>query len=293
MSTDGEQHILPTRSPVAPWGRAPGQHARSVVLRLRMRTLLTLGALATVTTLAGRAFGLRSPLFMGSEVALLLVILLVYRYVLPLLDRHDRGATGEEHVGGLLEGLPSEWHVLHDISLQRGNVDHVVIGPAGAFSVETKSHPGPIRVDRLHGGLLRQAQAQQALLEQVLQVPVEPLLVYSRAWVDRPLARRKGVRVLPARMLLSHLQRRAAQLSPAEVEALHARMIEALRQDACPDGRSPECGGRPRLPRVPPLPGAEPRVPEAGSRAPGGGLRMPAGARGSVSGCARDRGSHP
>ena len=35
---------------------------------------------------------------------------------------------------------------------------------------------------------------------------VEPLIVFSRAWVDRPLARRKGVRVLPARMLLGYLQ---------------------------------------------------------------------------------------
>ena len=36
---------------------------------------------------------------------------------------------------------------------------------------------------------------------------VEPLLVYSRAWVDRPLGRRKGVRVVPARMLLGYLDR--------------------------------------------------------------------------------------
>ena len=38
---------------------------------------------------------------------------------------------------------------------------------------------------------------------------VEPLLVFSRAWVDRPLARRKGVRVLPARMLLGHVSKSA------------------------------------------------------------------------------------
>ena len=48
---------------------------------------------------------------------------------------------------------------------------------------------------------------------------VEPLIVYSRAWIDRPLARRKGVRVLPARMLAGYLDRRRATLSPEQVDA--------------------------------------------------------------------------
>ena len=47
---------------------------------------------------------------------------------------------------------------------------------------------------------------------------VEPLIVYSRAWIDRPLARRKGVRVLPARMLAGYLDRRRATLSPEQVQ---------------------------------------------------------------------------
>ena len=57
---------------------------------------------------------------------------------------------------------------------------------------------------------------------------VEPLLVFSRAWVDRPLARRKGVRVLPARMLIAHLRKRKEVLSPAEVEQAHERLRQAL-----------------------------------------------------------------
>ena len=41
--------------------------------------------------------------FLGSEVALLATIFVVWRYVLPLVARRDRGATGEEEVGSLLE----------------------------------------------------------------------------------------------------------------------------------------------------------------------------------------------
>ena len=44
--------------------------------------------------------------------------------------------------------------MIHDASLGHGNVDHILIGPPGVFTIETKSHPGPIRVARVHGATL-------------------------------------------------------------------------------------------------------------------------------------------
>jgi Nuclease-related domain len=120
--------------------------------------------------------------------------------------------------------------VIHDASLGRGNVDHILIGPAGVYTVETKSHPGPVRVGRVHGATLSQAQAQCKAIERVTGVKVEPLIVFSRAWVDRPLARRKGVRVMPARMLPRYLQRRAATLAPEEIERAHSLVAAALAE---------------------------------------------------------------
>ena len=65
---------------------------------------------------------------------LLLAIFAISRWVLPLVDRHDRGAAGEEHVGRLLEELPGRsWRVVHDASFGRGNVDHILIGPSGVY----------------------------------------------------------------------------------------------------------------------------------------------------------------
>jgi hypothetical protein len=212
-----------------PTARVPGQHTRSLWRRLRMRTLLMLGGLAVATTLMGRRFGWQDPRFLAAEVSLLSVIFLISRYVLPLLERHDRGATGEEQVGGLLDGLAGRgWHAIHDVSLGRGNVDHVLIGPGGVFTVETKSHPGPVRVGRVHGSALGQAQAQRRAIERVVGGHVEPLLVFSRAWVDRPLSRRKGVRVVPARMLLSYLDRQPQRLTPEDVERTRRRLARAL-----------------------------------------------------------------
>jgi Nuclease-related domain len=214
-----------------PIGRTAGQHARMTVLRLRLRTLVTLGVLAVATALLGRAFGLHDLRFLGSEVALLASMLVISRYVLPLLERRDRGASAEEHVGGLLEELSGHgWRVIHDASLGRGNVDHILIGPAGVFTVETKSHPGPVRVGRVHGATLRQANAQRKAIERITGVSVEALLVFSQARVDKPLARRKGVRVVPARMLIAFLAKRHSTLSPQEVERAHGLVAAALRE---------------------------------------------------------------
>jgi hypothetical protein len=219
-------HSDPTR-------RTAGQYARETVLRLRMRTLVALGVLAVATAVLGRAFGLRDVRFLGSEVVLLVSMFVISRYVLPLVERRDRGASGEEHVGSLLETLSGGgWQILHDASLGRGNVDHILIGPAGVFTVETKSHPGPVRVGRLHGAMLSQAQAQRKAIERVTGVPVEALIVFSRAWVDRPMARRKGVRVVPARMLLGYLNKREPRLTLSEIGRAHSLVVAALMETA-------------------------------------------------------------
>jgi hypothetical protein len=212
-----------------PTRRTPGQYARETVMRLRLRTLVALGVLAVATAALGRALGLDDARFLGSEVVLLASMFVILRYVMPLVERRERGASGEEHVGGLLDELAdSGWDVIHDATLGRGNVDHILIGPAGVFTVETKSNPGPVRVARLHGAVLGQAQAQRRAIERVTGIPVEPLLVFSRAWIDRPMARRRGVRVVPARMLLGYLARRDPVLSRTEMGRAHSLVVSAL-----------------------------------------------------------------
>jgi hypothetical protein len=214
-----------------PTGRTAGQYARAAVQRLRMRTLVALGVLAVATAFLGRQFGLHDVRFLAAELALLVSMFVISRYVLPLVERRDRGARGEEHVGELLDRLTDgPWQVIHDATLGRGNIDHIVIGPGGVFTVETKSHPGPVHVRRVHGATLAQAQAQGRVIEEVTGLPVQPLLVFSRAWVDRPMARRKGVRVLPSRMLLGYLAKRPTTLTRAQVERAHELLALALQE---------------------------------------------------------------
>lgn len=221
-----------------PSRRTAGQYARATVQRLRLRTLVWLGALAVETAAAGKIFGLHDVRFIAAEMALLVSMFLISHFVLPAVDRRERGASGEEHVGALLDSFCADdrdtdedgarWSVMHDVTLGRGNVDHLLIGPGGVFTIETKSHPGPVRVARVHGATLEQAHAERKAIEGLTDVNTEPLIVYSRAWIDRPLARRKGVRLLPARMLTRYLRTRPRRLSREQIEVAHEQVVQAL-----------------------------------------------------------------
>src|SRR5687768_6936827 len=54
------------------------------------------------------------------------------------------GALGELDVARRLDGLGPGWYVLHSVPVGTGSsdLDHVVIGPAGVFTINTKHHPG-------------------------------------------------------------------------------------------------------------------------------------------------------
>jgi Nuclease-related domain len=104
----------------------------------------------------------------AGEVVLILGLLAVERHTTPLIDRWGRGAHGEEHVGEILDGLRDDgWFAIHDVSTGRGNIDHILIGPAGIFTIETKSHPGRINADRIDSRMLKQAYAEAKIAERI------------------------------------------------------------------------------------------------------------------------------
>ena len=54
------------------------------------------------------------------------------------------GAKGEEKIAGELVKLGPAWRVLHAVEVGKNgsDIDHVVIGPAGVITLNTKRHPG-------------------------------------------------------------------------------------------------------------------------------------------------------
>jgi hypothetical protein len=168
------------------------------------------------------------------ELGAIAALLLVGPRVDRDIGRWRRGAEGEEVVGRVLEQLSGDgWHVLHDVSFGRGNIDHIAVGPGGVFTVETKSHGGRLSVDRLDPKMLSQAYAEKKTLEEITGIAARPLLVFSRAYLIEAMpAQRRGVTILPARMLPGFFARQRPTMSPEEARGIHERLALAVGQAA-------------------------------------------------------------
>lgn len=60
----------------------------------------------------------------------------------------NRGANGELVSGWWLGRLPEGWHVINEVPVgdAGANVDHVVVGPSGVFTINTKNLSGKVWV---------------------------------------------------------------------------------------------------------------------------------------------------
>src|SRR5207302_1764729 len=67
----------------------------------------------------------------------------------------ERGSIGEAKLAEALAGIDG-LVVLHDrrVHRTRGNIDHIIVGPAGVFVVDAKHYEGLIRI-RGRGGLFK------------------------------------------------------------------------------------------------------------------------------------------
>jgi len=158
------------------------------------------------------------------------------------------GFVGEEIVGAELARLGPEWTTFHAVPVgaRDSDIDHVVIGPAGVFSINTKHHRG-INVDiksdavfvagnfqpylqamRLEG--LRAASAVAAIAP---GIRVLPLLVTVGA--------KLRIKEMPADVVVLHhdelvgwLTSQAATVDPPTASALVAALSDASHWSASP-----------------------------------------------------------
>ena len=95
-----------------------------------------------------------SALVSGTHVVVSLILFIVSAAaVIALWSRGTRrvcsyfiGARGEERVAAALGALPEGWHVFHDFPSGTRMADHVVVGPAGIFAIETKNWRGRVEI---------------------------------------------------------------------------------------------------------------------------------------------------
>jgi hypothetical protein len=151
------------------------------------------------------------------------------------------GAKGERTVGRKLNrwAAAAGWHVLHAVPVgERGtDIDHVVIGPFGVVTVNTKTTSstvwagehgmvvGRTKVDYLPKSRAEGRRAAQLLSQATgWQVPVQPAIVFVGA--QRFTTRRGGpadVAVLPSpRALHDWLRQQPSVLDLGQVAAVYA-----------------------------------------------------------------------
>ncbi len=120
------------------------------------------------------------------------------------------GAKGEERVSSLLKELPDTYHIFNDFVAGRVHVDHVVVGPAGVFALETKFWRGRVTVEDGHilvdGRLpsrppLIQARHEARRVQETLadlgwQGRVTPVLVFASDTFDAHIDEIDGVVVI-------------------------------------------------------------------------------------------------
>ena len=146
------------------------------------------------------------------------------------------GAIGELEVGRILDRLGPEWHVLHAVPVgKRGSdIDHVVIGPGGVFTINTKHHDGAKiwvgghrvlvngqRTDHLRNADFEATRAAKILGEATHQtVEGTPILAIVGAKSIQIKEKPPRVEVLRADSLVRRLERAPRILTPEAVTAL-------------------------------------------------------------------------
>jgi hypothetical protein len=63
------------------------------------------------------------------------------------IENWQIGAEGERKTARALSDLqPSEWSVVHDVQCRRGNYDHIIVGRAGVFLLDSKNPQGVVHM---------------------------------------------------------------------------------------------------------------------------------------------------
>ncbi len=171
---------------------------------------------------------LPSPVLTQSHVGILFFLVAVAATILLAwgdrrLGNFLKGAKGEEWVAHELAFLSSEYTVFNGLRLGGGkqNFDHIIVGPAGVFVVETKNWKGSVefRGGKLYAGgkepsrpPLKQVKAATAELVDFLDdsgnggIPIHSVLCFISTKLPEEIMNVNGVVVCNGPRLIEVLQ---------------------------------------------------------------------------------------
>lgn len=238
-----------TKSPLkAKPMRQPGQSLGERRLELFEDYLLfpmliatVFGVMALMRWMEVRSGVVHSP-WLYTGVFVFGLVFFAYRLarVFPVVRNLRQGEAGEKIVGEYLDRLRERgYRVFHDVLGEGFNVDHILIGPAGVFSIETKTWSKPSRGEpriTFDGQALRvlgaeadrnpiiQARAQAGWLRGLLQestgrtFKVHPVVLIPGWFIDSSGQRDRSVWVLEPKALPKWLKDDPPNLSVEDVQ---------------------------------------------------------------------------
>ncbi|MDB5958054.1 nuclease-related domain-containing protein [Ramlibacter sp.] len=170
---------------------------------------------------------------------------------LPKLRSLRQGLEGERAVGQFLERLREQgFNVYHDVVGNGFNVDHVLIGPAGVFTVETKTWSKPItgRAEVIFDGEkitigastpdrdpVIQAKAQASWLRSLLvdstgkQFSVRPTILFPGWFISNTDGSFREVWVLEPKALPAFLANEPTRLSREDINLASFHLSRFVR----------------------------------------------------------------
>jgi hypothetical protein len=152
------------------------------------------------------------------------------------------GADGEETIGGKLDKLTKHgWYVLHSVPVGKADsdIDHVLVGPGGVYTINTKKHPGKKvwvgrtsilvngqRTDYLRNSRFEGERASTLLTSAVgFPVVVKPALIFITGTLVPDVTIKElpdGVAILDRMDIPRVFRRASAKLTPEQVETIYA-----------------------------------------------------------------------
>ncbi len=239
--------------------RNPGQSVEDEAFNLRYDEVFTPLMIAVFLVLLALLEWLRSyraipptPL-LHSTAAVAAVTYAAFRIwrARPKLTQLRQALDGERSVGQFLERLRQDgYQVFHDVIGEGFNIDHVVIGPAGVFSLETKTFSKPRRGEskiQFDGAKILvngfspdrdpviQAKAQAAWLRELLsesagkKYQVRPVVLFPGWFVQRSKPSTKELWVLNPKAFPEFLDHEPSILSDSDIKLASFHLSRFIR----------------------------------------------------------------
>ena len=173
---------------------------------------------------------------------------IAYLRLMPKARSLVRGEKGELKVAEALEDLrPAGYRAFHDLRREGFNIDHVLVGPAGVFAIETKFRSGFGEIEFRNGeGLfvggqpddkdcLKQARGNAGEIGRMIKQDcglnrwVTPLVVFVGDWKVKNRWQNTDARVFTADQLADYLRRQQPELTKREIELISSHLERSAK----------------------------------------------------------------